>query len=88
MSSEGVGGLIMTSPDPPTSLTEELSLRTKATLGFTWRGPLFSGGPDILDYKVSMADSEGNYQVVAENVASYEYMAENLTTGNTYYFKL
>lgn len=50
---EGNGAYITINPDPPTSLVEDYSQRTKSTLGLVWTAPTFTGGDVILDYKIN-----------------------------------
>ena len=38
--------------------------------GLTWNKAEFIGGADIIDYRVSIAQSGGNYFVLASNIAS------------------
>jgi hypothetical protein len=55
-SAAGNGAVITTTPDSPISLTEDYSARTKSTLGFTWSDAAFTGGVDIIDYRISIAE--------------------------------
>jgi len=55
LSLNGNGAIITTNPDSPTSLTEDILLRTPTTLGITWSAPLFTGGASIIDYRISIA---------------------------------
>jgi hypothetical protein len=50
VSNENNGAVITTTPDPPISLAEDSTLRTKTTLGLTWSSPAFTGGAVIIDY--------------------------------------
>lgn len=52
----GNGAVITVTPDPPTDLTEDYSQRTKSTLAFSWLAPVFTGGAEIVDYRVSIAE--------------------------------
>jgi hypothetical protein len=51
----GNGAKITTYPDAPTDLIEDYSQRTPTVLAFSWTPPLFTGGDDVLDYRVSIA---------------------------------
>ncbi len=83
-SSAGNGAVITTTPDAPISLAENTSLRTKSTLGITWSKADFIGGAEIIDYRVSIAQSGESYSVLATNVISTTYTAIDLTAGITY----
>jgi hypothetical protein len=83
-SSAGNGAVITTTPDSPISLAENTSLRTKSTLGLTWSKADFIGGAEIIDYRVSIAQSGESYTVLASNVVSPYYTAIDLTAGITY----
>lgn len=52
---EGNGAYITTSPDEPTDLAEDYSLRTKSSLSLVWVEPVFTGGDVIEDYRISIA---------------------------------
>jgi len=87
-SNPGNGAVITTTPDAPISLAENTSLRTKSTLGLTWSKADFIGGAEIIDYRVSIAQSGGIYSVLASNVVNPSYTAIELTAEVTYQFKI
>jgi hypothetical protein len=74
-SSAGNGAIITTTPDAPINLTENTLLRTKSTLGLTWSKADFIGGAEIIDYRISIAQSGGSYSILASNVVSSTYTA-------------
>lgn len=53
VSTSGNGAIILTNPDPPTSLIENLADRGATTLGLTWATSATNGGATVLDYTVS-----------------------------------
>lgn len=55
-SSQGNGGMIISAPDAPINLAENISDRTTSTLGITWSPGAFNGGFVILDYRVSFKE--------------------------------
>jgi hypothetical protein len=69
-------------------LTEDTSLRTKSTLGLAWTPAAFTGGAEIIDYRISIAQFGGSYSVLASNLVSPKYTAIDLTSGITYQFKV
>jgi len=50
ISDVGFGANLVTNPDPPINLAEDLTQRTLTTLGLTWSDAPFNGGDYILDY--------------------------------------
>ncbi len=50
ISAPGGGAIILTSPDPPANVQEDLAYRTKSALGIKWEKPQFSGGSAIINY--------------------------------------
>jgi len=59
-------------------------MRTATTLGFTWKNDIFTGGTSIIDYRVSMAELDGSFTVVAAGLTTAAYTAVGLTPGKTY----
>lgn len=60
-SNPGNGAIIITYPDAPISLAEDVSKRTASTLGITWVQAVFNGGATVIDYQVSMSTAGGAY---------------------------
>jgi len=77
-----------TIPDPPLNLAEDVLLRSKSTLGLTWSNAEYIGSDAIIDYRISIAQSDGSYSVLASNVLSASYQATGLSAGVTYLFKI
>ena len=48
---EGNSGIIITTPDPATTLAEVVDQRTVSTIGISWVAPIFTGGSAIEDYR-------------------------------------
>jgi hypothetical protein len=63
-SSEGNGAIMLFYPDSPVSLTEDFSLRTISTVGFTWLNGADSGGVTVVDYRVTVTNSANSYNLV------------------------
>ena len=49
----GNGALLITSPDSPINLVEDLAQRSETTLGLKWDDGLFNGGVAIFAYTIS-----------------------------------
>jgi hypothetical protein len=56
VSNEGNGAVIVTTPDAPINLVENVSQRTKSTLGLVWEKAPFIGGAEIIDYRINIAE--------------------------------
>ena len=54
-SNAGNGAVIVTIPDPPINLVEDLSKRSYSSLGIQWEPAPFTGGTSIIDYRVHMS---------------------------------
>lgn len=78
----------MTNPGSPTNLSEEQKFRTKTTVGLKWFSPAFSGGPDVIDYRILMQDKNGVFKIIEKNVATYNYEVNDLELGESYSFKV
>jgi hypothetical protein len=50
---EANGAIIVTVPDAPVSLQNDLLITTAYKIGFTWQDGPSKGGAPILDYRVS-----------------------------------
>jgi len=53
VSAEGSGAVIMTEPDSPLNLAEDLAPKSESTIGLTWDTPAYAGGGTVLDYTLS-----------------------------------
>lgn len=82
----GFGAIITTNPDPPINFIENYSLRSPTTLGMTWEAAAFIGGADIIDFRILIAETGQELQVLSENLLTPAYTAISLTPGVTYDF--
>lgn len=55
-SEKGNGASIINRPDSPYNLVEDMSEKTKSTIGLTWTEGAYNGGSPIIDYRISMAE--------------------------------
>lgn len=81
---EGNGAYYTRTPDPPTNLLEDISVRTKTQDGITWEDGPNTGGVPINDYRISLRESGGVYSVIAEGVTEKSYTITGLTLGVLY----
>jgi hypothetical protein len=78
-------------PEPPITLEEILSLRTKSTLGFSWLPGLDNGAYELIDYTVYVYDDSLTYDVTApllDAETTSTYTATNLALGTEYNFQV
>ncbi len=52
-SAVGNNAIIITNPDAPVHLAENLSQKSESTIGLTWSNGASNGGAAVLDYSVS-----------------------------------
>ena len=88
LSLEGNGAIITTTPDAPINLAEDYSQRTKDTLAITWEQAAFNGGAVIEDYRVSMAEADGAFAIIASGLTDSTHTITGLTAGLIYHFKV
>jgi hypothetical protein len=90
VSDVGNGAIILTNPDAPLSLVEDYSTKTESRIGLTWQDGAANGGSSIIDYRVSFDQGLGTeqYVVLQSGVLTRSYVADGLTPGETYKFKV
>lgn len=54
-SAGGNGATIITKPDAPIELSEDILYRTESTLGLTWTPGAQNGGSTVFEYRISYA---------------------------------
>lgn len=87
-SNAGNGAIILTEPDPPVSLQENTAFRTATTLQIQWTAGAADGGTNVLDYAVYASADGAAHILLADGLAQTFYLAEGLTAGVTYTFKV
>ena len=55
-STAGSGATIITTPDAPINLSENILDRSVSTLGITWTEGVSNGGSIIYDYRINYAE--------------------------------
>jgi len=83
-SDAGNGAVIITSPDPPTNLSENFAQKTKTQIGITWSPPPFNGGSTIQSYRLYMAIEGQSFSIIDSAVTTTSYLISGLTTGTKY----
>jgi hypothetical protein len=85
----GNGATIVTVPDAPVGLSNDLAITTASVIGIKWNNGVSTGGSAIIDYRVSYDQSVGSYVVLATGVVPKTYTTSvSLTPGATYNFKV
>jgi hypothetical protein len=79
-SDNGLEAILVTYPDPPTNIIENVSQR-----GVTWSIGTSNGGTSIIDYTLYHDQGTDNYVVVGTTVLKH-LIATGLTNGITYKF--
>jgi hypothetical protein len=88
VSSDGNGAVLITYADPPFGLTVDETARTGSSIGFYWSPAEFTGGTDIIDYRITYDGGVGVFIVLEESVTATYYQVTGLTTGEVYVFKV
>jgi hypothetical protein len=72
-------------PDKPISLANNSAVTTAYQVGLTWSQGAYSGGTDILDYRVNYK-STGDYTVFSSSITATSVTVSGLTPGVLYTF--
>jgi hypothetical protein len=76
-------------PDAPSNLVNLPDPNTRATkIGLSWTAPSFDGGSPLLGYSVWFDNGDGSWQVFASGITQTQYIAEGLTQGVLYAWKV
>ena len=84
----GNGGIMMTNPDSPILVAEDVSLRAATSISLTWSDGPSNGGDLIIDYRIQMAQGDDVYSEVASGVTMTYHTVTGLTAGLTYKFMI
>lgn len=85
-STQGNGAVIITNPDSPLSLAENVATRGPTQIGITWSQGASNGGTSVIDYQVWITTGSNPYTLVASGVTLTQYVTTSLTTGVIYTF--
>lgn len=64
-SAPGDGAVLMTNPDAPINLAEDVSARTEDSITITWDEGVANGGRIVIDYRVSYAEADSDTWLIA-----------------------
>jgi len=87
-SAEGNGAIIVAVPDKPISLLEDYSQRSASTLGLTWQDGADPGGLPVLDYRITIIQTDTSFSQLVLGVPSKSFTAVGLTVGLIYEFSV
>jgi len=66
----GYGAVILTNPEPPSSLTNKAAETNAAVISMTWTAPTVVGGTPVIDYRVSWDQGGSTYAVLATGITT------------------
>jgi hypothetical protein len=82
----GGGGVIITKPDPPRNIVENLSMRSLNSVGFTWEQGIENGGSLVQDFSIYYDNGDGTAELIKTQYTQLNYMIDTLEPGVTYGF--
>jgi hypothetical protein len=81
----GNGAIILTNPDPPTSLSNDVAITNSSVIRLTWVAPTVVGGTAVIDYCLSWDQGTGTYVVLASGITTLSFTTTTSLTYNTYF---
>ena len=88
-STEGNGAIILTNPDAPVSLADDVATTSATTIAMTWSQGAVNGGTPVIDYRVShKLSTDSLFTELASGVTTASYTTTALTQGAEYVFKV
>jgi hypothetical protein len=72
----GNGAQILTTPDAPINLADDILITNHQQIGITWEDGAFNGGSNIIDYRLWISTT-GDYAVLDAGILtkSYTYLS-------------
>ena len=87
-STYGNGAIILTYPDAPVNLAEDLTQKTGTKIGLQWEEGAANGGAVVEDYRISSNQGTGEWVYLYTGVAFTSWVITDLTAGIEYRFKV
>jgi len=87
-SASGNGAIYYTAPDAPVNLIEDRTGKLSDTLNLVWLDGPSDGGQPVQDYRVSLREQGGAFEVIGYVVPQKSITAYDLVLGTTYEFKV
>lgn len=88
VSDSATGSRILKVPDAPINLLDDPSVTVSSQIKFSWSEGSGNGGSPVIDYKISFSESGGVYQTLETGITDTFYIAQSLTAGLVYGFKV
>jgi len=85
VSAAGNGGILLTNPDAPISLTNVRSITDTTRVGLSWSPGAADGGTAVIDYQVWWDQGTDSYLVLQSNEVGTSYTTTVGLQGNKYY---
>lgn len=83
----GNGALILTTPDPPVNLSDNVSITSNSQVGLLWEDGAETGGSPIIDYRLWVSTG-GDYIVTRTGILTRGFTFPSAVSGTTYSFKV
>jgi hypothetical protein len=87
-SNAGNGAVIVTVPDAPVAIQNNMAVTTVNKVGIMWSPGYSEGGLPVEDYRVSWDQGTGSWVVRQEGVSTEAYTAASLSMGTVYSFRV
>ena len=87
-SSSGNGAVILTYPDKPVNLQEVVAARSATTITVLWEEGATNGGDTVDGYRLWFDQAADDFVILQPALSVLTFMAEDLTNGETYKFKV
>jgi hypothetical protein len=88
-SDEGNGGIILTYPDEPLNLANNLEVTWASVIGLTWDEGIANGGTPVIDYTVFVKDDvTSTWEERQVGVVGNAVTLDSFNPGTTYTFRV
>lgn len=82
------GTTMITKPDAPIGIIEDLSGRTQTSIAFFWTEGISNGGATVHDFRIYMNADGSDYELIRSGITETIFLIDTLTPGVVYGFKL
>lgn len=87
-SSVGNGAIILTVPDAPLNLIDDVENTDSTQISLDWDEGLADGGTPVIDYTLWYDQGGNTYVILASGILTTSYIATGLDSGTVYKFKV
>jgi len=84
----GNGAIIVTVPDAPVSVANNMAVTTVNKVGIVWESGYSNGGLELLDYRISWDQGTGSWEVRQDGISQKSYTAASVLMGTVYSFRV